>query len=267
MVLIDLIYIIYTLLFLFREYNSYIDFIGGVIMNSFKNSNKLKAVTFSYDDGVVQDIRLIELLNKYDLKCTFNINSGFLGNPGRLIRKGMSICHYKVSPQDVKSVYETHEVAAHTLTHPFLPHIEDDNEIIYQVEEDRKRLEELVGYDICGMAYPGGGENNNDRVADIIKNNTPLKYCRTINSVHNFDLQDNLHRFNPSVYHLDFDKMMTLGKQFIDLKPEKPQIYYIWGHSYEMDFDSANWVKLEAFFEMISNHDDIYYGTNKEVLL
>ena len=25
----------------------------------------LKAVTFSYDDGVTQDIRMIELLNKY----------------------------------------------------------------------------------------------------------------------------------------------------------------------------------------------------------
>ena len=61
--------------------------------------------------------------------------------------------------------------------------------------------------------------------------------------------------------------MMEMGKEFIELKPEKPQIYYIWGHSYEMDFDSKNWVKLEAFFEMISGHDDIYYGTNKEVIL
>ena len=42
----------------------------------FKDSGKLKAVTFSYDDGMTQDIRLIELLNKYNLKCTFNINSG-----------------------------------------------------------------------------------------------------------------------------------------------------------------------------------------------
>lgn len=236
-------------------------------MNSFKNSNKLKAVTFSYDDGVVQDIRLIELLNKYNLKCTFNINSGLLGNSGRLIRNGNNICHYKVKPEDVKSIYEGHEVAAHTLTHPFLPNIEDDKDIIYQVDEDRKKLEELVGYEIMGMAYPGGGENNNDRVAAIIKENTPLKYCRTIVSTHNFDLQDNLYRFNPSVYHLDFDKLMELGKEFLELKTDTPKIYYIWGHSYEMDFDSKNWMKLEAFLEMISGKDDIFYGTNKEILL
>lgn len=42
----------------------------------FDSPKKLKAVTFSYDDGTTQDIRLIELLNKYGLKCTFNLNSG-----------------------------------------------------------------------------------------------------------------------------------------------------------------------------------------------
>mgnify|MGYP002513618435 CR=1 FL=1 len=35
-----------------------------------------KSVTFSFDDGVTQDIRLIEILNKYGLKGTFNINAG-----------------------------------------------------------------------------------------------------------------------------------------------------------------------------------------------
>ena len=37
---------------------------------------KSKVLTFSYDDGVVQDIRLVNIFNKYGLKATFNINSG-----------------------------------------------------------------------------------------------------------------------------------------------------------------------------------------------
>ena len=37
---------------------------------------KRKVLTFSYDDGVVQDIRLVNIFNKYGLKATFNINSG-----------------------------------------------------------------------------------------------------------------------------------------------------------------------------------------------
>ncbi len=51
---------------------------GGNAMNFFE-SGKTKAVTFSYDDGITQDINLVELLNKYGLKCTFNINSERLG--------------------------------------------------------------------------------------------------------------------------------------------------------------------------------------------
>ena len=234
---------------------------------NFKNSGKLKAVTFSYDDGVTQDIRLIELLNKYNLKCTFNLNSELLGLKGMLIREGQRISHYKIHPDDVKSIYEGHEVAVHTLTHPRLPDIDDDIEIIRQVEQDRLNLSEIVGYDVVGMAYPSGGVNNDDRVAKLIRENTGVKYSRTITCNSSFDLQDNLYRFNPTVYHCDFDDMMKMGKEFLELKPDKPQIFYIWGHSYEMDYRPDYWIKLEEFFKIISNRDDIYYGTNKEVLL
>ncbi len=235
---------------------------------SFKNQNKLKAVTFSYDDGVTQDIRLIELLNKYNLKCTFNLNSELLGKKGILIRENKKISHYKIHPEDVKYVYDGHEIAVHTLTHPRLPDIEDDNEVVRQVEEDRLNLSELAGYEVIGMAYPCGGVNNNDRVADIIKNNTGVKYSRTIKSSFSFDIQENLYRFNPTIYHLDgFDKMMELGEEFLNLKAQTPQIFYIWGHSYEMDFEPDYWIKLEEFFKLISNKEDIFYGTNKEVLL
>ena len=233
---------------------------------NFKKSGKLKAVTFSYDDGVTQDIHLIELLNKYNLKCTFNINSQLLGGHHTLMRDGQRISHYKIHPNDVKEFYFGHEVAAHTLTHPHLPPL-DDAEIIRQVEQDRLNLSDIVGYEVIGMAYPGGGVNNDDRVAEIIKNNTGIKYSRTITFTHNFETQKNLYRFNPTVYHLDFDKMMELGKNFINSNPDKPQIFSIMGHSYEMDYSSENWVKLEQFFKLISNHNDIFYGTNKEILL
>jgi peptidoglycan/xylan/chitin deacetylase (PgdA/CDA1 family) len=233
---------------------------------NFCDSKKRKAITFSYDDGVTQDIRLIELLNKYGLKCTFNLNSELLSKRGMLIRNGQRIAHYKVHPEDVKSIYDGHEVAAHTLTHPLLPQC-DEAEIIRQVEMDRLHLSSLVGYEVVGMAYPGGGVNNDDRVADIIKKHTGIRYSRTTTTNSRFDLQENLYRFNPTVYHLDFAEMMRLGEQFIDLKSEVPQIFYIWGHSYEMDYAGDYWVQLEEFFKLISNKDDIFYGTNKEVLL
>ena len=232
----------------------------------FREQPKKKAITFSYDDGVTQDIRLIELLNKYGLKCTFNLNSELLSKKGMLIREGKRIAHYKIHTEDVKHIYEGHEVAVHTLTHPNLTQC-DDKEIIRQVEADRLNLSELVEYEVVGMAYPCGGVNNDDRVAGIIKKNTGVKYSRTITTNNCFDLQENLYRFNPTAYHLDFEKMMQLGREFVEFKPKEPKVFYIWGHSYEMDYGADYWVKLEEFFKLISNKEDIFYGTNKEVLL
>lgn len=233
---------------------------------SWKDKYK-KAVTFSYDDGVTQDIRMINLLNKYGLKATFNLNSELLGTPWILSYQGVRASHYKVSPKDVKEIYAGHEVAAHTLTHPRLPEL-DDAEVIRQVEADRQNLSELVGYEVIGMAYPCGGINNDDRVAALIRENTGVKYARTITSVDSFDLQDNLYRFNPNVHDLfEGDRLMELGRKFVESNPDKPQILYIWGHSYEMDFAEDNWAKLEEFCKLVANRDDIFYGTNREVLL
>lgn len=233
----------------------------------FKNQAKQKAITFSYDDGVTQDIRLIELLNKYNLKCTFNLNSDLLGKPGTLIRENQRVSHYKICSKDVREIYAGHEVAVHTLTHPNLTTLNKE-EIIRQVEQDRLNLSELTGYEVVGMAYPCGGVNHNEKVAKIIKENTGVRYSRTIISTNNFDLQDNLYCFNPTVYHLDgFDYLMELGEKFITMETDKPQIFYIWGHSYEMDFAPDYWSRLEEFLALISNKEDVFYGTNAEVLL
>ena len=233
---------------------------------TFKEQEKKKAVTFSYDDGVSQDFRMVELMNRYGLKATFNLNSEWLGKDDVLIRNGERVAHYKINPCDVRGIYEGHEVAVHTLTHPNLTEL-TQAEIIRQVETDRQNLTKLVGYEVVGMAYPCGGVNNDDRVAEIIKTHTGVKYARTITDTGSFAPQKNLYRFNPSVYHLDFDRMMELGRQFVELQTDEPAVFYIWGHSYEMDYQPDYWQRLDEFFRLISGRDDIFYGTNKEVLL
>ena len=228
---------------------------------------KMKALTFSYDDGVTQDIRLVELFNKYGMKATFNINSGLLGKSVELIREGKHVSHNKVSAQEVRDIYRGHEIAAHTLTHPLLVKIEDRSEIIRQVEEDRARLTDIAGYEVVGFAYPGGGINYDARVSRIIKENTCVKYCRTTVSSHSFGISDNLFEFKPSVYHHgEWDKLFLLGERFLNLKTDTPAVYYVWGHSYEFDIHGT-WERFEEFLSMMSGRGDIFYGTNKEVLL
>lgn len=223
---------------------------------------KMKALTFSYDDGVLQDKRLVDIFNKYNLKATFNINSELLGKEGYLIRAEKRIDHTKINPSDVKMLYQGHEVAVHTLTHPDLCKLEKEG-IIREVEQDRLNLCNIVDYDICGMAYPLG--TNNEYVANVIAENTGVKYARTIKSTYSFEMQDGLYQFHPTVYHMEWDKMFDLGEEFVKMKADKPQLYYVWGHSYEFDIHDT-WDRFEEFCRMISRRDDIFYGTNREVL-
>ena len=63
------------------------------------------------------------------------------------------------------------------------------------------------------------------------------------------------------------DRLMELGQRFLETEADTPQILCIYGHSFEMDYRPDSWILLEEFCKLISNHDDIFYGTNKEVLL
>ncbi len=226
-------------------------------------NGKKKAVTFSFDDGVKQDIRLIEIFNKYGLKGTFNLNSGFLGLEGTLDRNGRTVRHDKVEKDRVKEIYKGHEVAVHTLTHPNLTGLEKD-EIIRQVEEDRKALSQICGYEVVSMAYPCGGVNNDDRVAEIIRENTGVRFSRGLESTYSFDLQENLMRFKPTVYYIE-DCLDKVVDKFLSLEREEPSLLYIWGHSYEMEAEYISWEKFEEVCKRLSGHGDIFYGTNKEV--
>ncbi len=228
---------------------------------------KRKAVTFSYDDGVTQDIRLAELFRKYGLKATFHLNSHRLGKTGSLVRNGQYVRHDKNAAADLRFIYEGHEIAAHTLNHPLLTTIECESEIIRQVEEDRLRLSDLAGYEVVGFSYPGGGVNYDSHVSRLLQSKTGVRYARTTQSNYGFAPQDNLYEFHPTAYHHeDMDRLFDLAEQFLNDTSESPLIFYVWGHAYEFDiFD--DWAKMEEFCKLISGHADIFYGTNREVLL
>jgi len=121
--------------------------------------DKLKAVTFSYDDGVEQDKRLIRLLDRYGLKCTFNLNSGRFGSKFNMERTifgtTSTVSHNNIPMDEIKQVYANHEVAAHTVNHPTLRELPDD-QVVSEVLEDAVSLETITGKKVYGLAYPNG---------------------------------------------------------------------------------------------------------------
>ena len=226
-------------------------------------NGKMKAVTFSYDDGIEQDKRLIEIFNRYGLKATFNLNgsrhvAGALGYPW-IYREKFTVARMPI--EDLVDTYKGHEIAMHAYTHAKLDLVSPEV-CKYEILADRARLTDFFGKEPVGLAYPCG--TYNDTVVEILRENG-VKYARTVVSNHSFELQDDLLRFNPTCGHGD-ERLFELAEQFVNAEPTEPMLFYIWGHSYGLEVDN-NWEKIERLCEYLAGRDDIYYCTNAEALL
>ncbi len=226
-------------------------------------NGKKKAITFSFDDGVTQDIRTIEILDKYGLKATFNLNSGKFGTQYPYESEGRMVERTLIEPTQVKELYKNHEVAAHTVGHFNLTTLPDSC-VVWQVEKDRLLLEELTGKEVRCMAYPCGGVNNDERVANLIKNETKIRFARTITTTYSFDMQKNLFQFNPTA-HFRNERIFELAEEFLAMETDEPKLFYIWGHTYEFDATDGAWERFERLCQMISGREDIFYGTNGDI--
>lgn len=218
-----------------------------------------KAVTFSYDDGVTLDLRLIEIFNKYGMKCTFNLNYGLGPTNGGWEYNGKPV--NRLDLREHATAYAGHEIAAHALTHQNLADISIE-EARKEMVEDRAGLTEIFGKCPVGMAYPYG--TFNDEVVAMLKA-LGFQYARTVWDSGNYDVQTDLLRFRPTCHH-DNERLFELAEEFLAMETEEPKIFYIWGHSYEFE-GKENWDRIEKLCQMLSGRGDIFYGTNAEVLL
>ncbi len=218
---------------------------------------KLYALTFSYDDGCPQDRRLVALFDKYEMKCTFNMNSRSTENPNA---KG-------IRAPEIKPLFidKGHEIAVHTVNHPHLENmlIKDQYD---EIMNDRIALERASGTIIRGMAYPFGTWGNETLVA---MDTASIAYSRTVNCTNNFTLPSDFKLWHPTAHHNDFEKV---AKRFIYNVTKAPWraggVCYIWGHAYEFDNEAApvKWEEFEAILADLYQYRDGYWAaTNLEI--
>ena len=220
---------------------------------------KGKAVTLSYDDGVTQDVRLIEIMKKHGLKGTFNLNSGLFAPEG---------CEFppntKVKRMSKKCCLETYrnsgmEIAVHGLSHPYLEQL-PPNVCTYEILQDRLNLEHDFHCIVRGMAYPFG--TFNEQVVTALQQ-CGIVYARTVASTEKFDLPTDWLRM-PATCHHNNPRLMELARTFVEKSARAPQLFYLWGHSYEFDIHN-NWEVMERFAQYMGCRDDIWYATNIEI--
>lgn len=225
---------------------------------------KAKAVTFSYDDGVPQDKRLVELFDKYGMKATFNFNCEFLRN--------------NYSKEQIKEYFlsKGHEIAIHGANHRANGNLRPI-EGIRDVLDCRLELEDKCDQIIRGMAYPDSGITqmgnfgNYEQIANYLSE-LDIAYARTLGGDNNsFMLPQDFYAWMPTAHHNN-PNIMEYIDQFLNLDISTkayharrvPRLFYIWGHSYEFD-NRNNWEHIEEICKKFAHNDQIWYATNIEI--
>ncbi len=221
---------------------------------------RLKAMTFSYDDGTKFDKNLVAIMKKHGIKGTFNVNSGSMPK-----ERG----ERKLTMEEAVTLYADAdcELAVHGVRHLSLAEVASPI-AARDVLEDRVALEGYTGQIVRGMAYANGSFN--DKVVDILRM-SGIAYCRTTHSTEKFDLPTDWLRLDPTCHHQN-PRLFELLDKFLAYQVDpnqyywrfKPALFYLWGHSYEFD-NNNNWERIEEFCEKAGGHEDIWYATNIEI--
>lgn len=230
---------------------------------------KLRAVTFSYDDGVNQDIRFAKMLTDYGMKGTFNVNSGVLGNK---TRHG-----YRISYDEMKEHILSlgHEIAVHGKYH-VASAAAAPIDCLRDALACREELETGLDMIIRGMAYPDSGIRNSangnsyDQVRNLLSS-IGIVYSRTLGGDNcDFKLPTDWLAWMPTAHHSN-PKIFDWIDQFVNIDPKAlysshnyPRLFYIWGHTYEFESEGG-WEHIEKVCKAISGQEDVWYATNIEI--
>lgn len=236
-----------------------------------------KYVTLSFDDGLEQDKRTIEILKQYGLKATFNLNSGLLGQKERIGRIGdyglfnlpdrdslaakilKASPAYRIPEDEIEQVYEGFEIAAHGYHHDNLKKLHGD-ELDATVGRDLDNLRRITGQEIKGYVYAYGGYSAE---AETYLREHGILYARAIDPKNTFEFPE-----NP----LQAGSAWLIGKDILQLITKFSQaeatdhdlLLSLWGHGYEFDFgtENCNWTRFEKICEQLARLNDVFFCTN-----
>ena len=204
-----------------------------------------------WDDGVLNDIKVVELCRKYNAKATFNLNPG-LHNAVERITEGKTYLDTghvpgKLAWNEVKSVYEGFEVASHCMNH-LNAHVVDAKVFVADAVAAKNVLEDHFGRECRGFAWPYGRYTDETcqlmREAGFAYGRTTL-YTEDVSAYTDpMQLHSSTH-FQRGDFWAAFEKARPSG------------VFYFWGHSYEMADDPALWQAYEDKLRRLSEDPEV----------
>ena len=215
----------------------------------------MKIVCLSFDDGTIYDERFIPLLNKYGLKATLNLNSGlkdfvwyFADRPVR-----------RLDLSKVVDLYEGHEVASHSLTHPYFSSLSHE-QVVQEVKEDIENLSSIFHRKISGFAFPFHDQTEDN--IKTVRDNFDLEYIRYSYLSNEYMPKDRYHIPLNALYNDDdiYDKLEDFKKNKLE-----NSLFVIAGHSYEFEMRNE-WERIEKLLSYLKESKEITVLTMKKAV-
>lgn len=220
-----------------------------------------RALTFSYDDATVEDIRLADLFRKYRLQATFNLNSGLWEHCDRFDHGGYPVVHRRMAASLAPEVYRGFEAACHGVLHQNFTLLSED---AFRAETagDRDALTALFGTVPQGIAYPCGCWD-----WETVRRLRSLgfRYARTVEDTRSFTLPEDFLAWHPTCHDHDPELPRLIRDFLADPAGELP-LLYIWGHSFELEKpDADRWAQLKETCRRLAGREDTWYADNGSI--
>ena len=216
-------------------------------------------VTTSWDDGHPLDLKLAELLHKYDIPATFYI-------PISYAKRGC------MNHRQIREIAQRFDVGGHSYHHIRLTKISPE-EAEREINDGKKELQEIIGKEVISLSYPYG--NFNDGLiriagdAGFIGARTVMLLTRAIRDpfregtminagnwwfthymLHSLASRD-IKLFNFVLRrNLVFKSWDRIAIETLNFVVENGGIWHLWGHSWEIG-NNNDWGRLEGIFQMM----------------
>lgn len=233
-----------------------------------------KLITTSWDDGFVLDLKIAELLHKYNLQGTFYI-------PKKNCERAV------MSETQIISISKEFEIGGHTLNHVRL-NIKDKLVLRNEIAGSFNWLTQLLGNEPICFCFPGG-KFSLEAVKAV--SDCGYKLARTTELLNieilpvKFLLPTTLQVYNNAhkVYAFNLLKrakwrnllqwlvsnssssISKITETYLNIIDKSEGCFHLWGHSWEIE-EYNLWAKLENLFKILSSAKNFSYIKNKQLL-
>ena len=213
-----------------------------------------------WDDGAYNDIRLTEILRKYNVPATFNITPSWQGEQlrdGWITPDSPSQYYFygykagRVGLREMREVYSGFQLASHCMKHEHAHKVSTEN-FLRSALDARHFLEDMFQQDCPGFAWPYGAYT-----PETVKalSEAGFKYGRATCDTDDVAAYTDPMILNPSCHALDGN----FYNLFKTAKENGRKAFYFWGHSYELLDSPGMWNLFEQKIKFLCDDPEVQW--------